>query len=121
MGDPDKVTQGPDPDKVTQGPDPDKVTQGPDQDKVAQPDPDENLFWLEAGSCAWSPAGLHLNLSYDEGGHIVPPQSVFIFLPKISPPDQTLRPTCKFLILGLLYHDLFSSENSVYKKFYYIN
>ena len=30
-----------------------------------------------------------LNLSYDEGGHIVPPKSVFIFLPKISPPDQT--------------------------------
>ena len=50
---------------------------------------------------------LGFNLSYDEGGHIVPPQSVFIFLPKISPPDQTLRPTCKFLILGLLYHDFF--------------
>ena len=48
-----------------------------------------------------------VNLSYDERGHIVPPKSVFIFLPKISPPDQTLRPTCKFLILGLLYHDFF--------------
>ena len=52
-------------------------------------------------------ASLFFNLSYDEGGHIVPPQSVFIFLPKMSPPDQTLRPTCKFLILGLLYHDFF--------------
>ena len=58
-----------------------------------------------------------LNLSYDEGGHIVPPQSVFIFLPKISPPDQTLRLTCKFLILGLLYHDFFSFVNLLYKKF----
>ena len=48
-----------------------------------------------------------LNLSYDEGGHNVPPQSAFIFLPKISPPDQTLTPTCKFLILGLLYHEFF--------------
>ena len=33
-----------------------------------------------------------------------PPQSVFIFLLKISPPDQTLRPACKFLILGIFYH-----------------
>ena len=49
-----------------------------------------------------------LNLSYDGGGALyAPPQSVFIFLLKISPPDQTLRPTCKFLILGLLYLDFF--------------
>ena len=48
------------------------------------------------------------NLSYDRGGGpYVPPQSVFIFLSKISPPDQTLRPTCKFLILVFLYHDFF--------------
>ena len=40
-------------------------------------------------------------------GGLCAPQSVFIFLPKISPPDQTLWPTCKFLILGLLYHDFF--------------
>ena len=50
---------------------------------------------------------LYINLSYDGGGPYVPPQSVFIFLPKISPPDQTLGPTCKFLILGLLYHNFF--------------
>ena len=41
------------------------------------------------------------------GGLMCPPQSVFIFSLKISPPDQTLRPTCKFLILGILYHDFF--------------
>ena len=41
------------------------------------------------------------------GGGLMCPQSVFIFFPKISPPDQTLRPTCKFLILGLLYHEFF--------------
>ena len=50
---------------------------------------------------------IYINLSFDGGGPYVPRQSVFIFLPKISPPDQTLRPTCKFLILGLLYHDFF--------------
>ena len=38
------------------------------------------------------------------GGPYVPPQSAFIFLLKISPPDQTLRPTCKFLMLGIFYH-----------------
>ena len=47
------------------------------------------------------------SLTFDGGGPYVPPQSVFIFLPKISPPDQTLRPTCKLLILGLLYHEFF--------------
>ena len=36
-----------------------------------------------------------------------PPHFVFIFLLKISPHDQTLRPTCKFLILGILYHYFF--------------
>ena len=51
-----------------------------------------------------------------------PPHFVFIFLLKISPPDQTLRPTCKFLILGIFYHAIFfSSKNLLYKKFYYIN
>ena len=49
------------------------------------------------------------NLSYDVGGGLMcPPKVFFIFLLKISPPDQTLRPTCKFLILGLLYHDFHS-------------
>ena len=48
-----------------------------------------------------------VNLSYDGGGPYVPPQSVFKKKKKISPPDQTLRPTCKFLILGLLYHEFF--------------
>ena len=64
-----------------------------------------------------------LNLSYDGGGGALcaPPLFVFIFLLKISPPDQTLRPTYKFLILGIFYHDFFLSENLVYKKFYYIN
>ena len=32
-----------------------------------------------------------------EGGPYVPPQSVFIFLPKISPPDQTLKKKKIFL------------------------
>ena len=49
----------------------------------------------------------YFNLSYDGGGALCAPQSVFIFLLKISPPDQTLRPTCKFLILGILYHEFF--------------
>ena len=48
-----------------------------------------------------------LTLVMMRGGTLCPPQSVFIFKPKISPPDQSLRPTCKFLILGLLYHDFF--------------
>ena len=51
--------------------------------------------------------GGYLTLVMMGGGPYVPPLSVFIFLPKISPPDQTLRPTCKFLILGILYHDFF--------------
>ena len=48
-----------------------------------------------------------VNLSYDGGGPYVPPQSVFIFLLKISPPDQTFIPSCKFLFLGLLSHEFF--------------
>ena len=44
-----------------------------------------------------------LKLSYDGGG-LMCPSFLFIFLLKISPPDQTLRPTCKFLILGIFYH-----------------
>ena len=47
------------------------------------------------------------NLSYDGGGGggpYVPQFFLFIFLLKISPPDQTLRPTCKFLILAIFYH-----------------
>ena len=43
-----------------------------------------------------------LNLSYDGGGDLYAPLKCFYFLLKISPPDQTLRPTCKFLILGIL-------------------
>ena len=63
-----------------------------------------------------------LNLSYDRGGAVCARHFLFIFLLKISPPDQTLRPTCKFLILGIFYHTIFfSSKNLVYKKFYYIN
>jgi len=41
------------------------------------------------------------------GGALCAPQSVFIFLLKISPPDQTLSPTCKLLILDILYHEFF--------------
>ena len=41
------------------------------------------------------------------GPYVPTPQSVFIFLQKISPPEQTLRPTYKLLILGLLYYDFF--------------
>ena len=52
-----------------------------------------------------------LDRSYDgEGGLSVLPHSLFIFLLKISPPDQTLRPTCKFLILGIFYHTIFFSR-----------
>ena len=32
---------------------------------------------------------------------------LFIFLLKISPQDQTLSPTCKFLIVGIFYHTIF--------------
>ena len=50
--------------------------------------------------------GERLTLVMMGGGAYMPPPKVFLFfLLKISPPDQTLRPTCKFLILGLLYHD----------------
>ena len=62
---------------------------------------------------------MYLNLSYDGGrGALCAPHSLFIFLLKISPPDQTLRPNCKFLILGIFYH---AKKHLVYKKFYYIN
>ena len=47
------------------------------------------------------------------GGALCAPQGVFIFLLKISPPDQTLRR--KLLILGILYHEFF-----VRLKIYYI-
>ena len=55
------------------------------------------------------------------GGLMCPP--LFIFLLKISPLDQTLRPTCKFLILNKFNNEKKkkNSENLVYKKFYYIN
>ena len=44
-------------------------------------------------------------LSYDGGrGLMCPSFFVYLFLLKISPPDQTLRPACKFLILGIFYH-----------------
>ena len=47
-----------------------------------------------------------LNLSYDRGGGgpYVPAIFYVFFLLKISPLDQTLRPTCKFLILAIFYH-----------------
>ena len=48
-----------------------------------------------------------LTLVMMRGAQCAPPQSVLIFLPKISPPDQTLRPTCILLILALLYHEFF--------------
>ena len=79
-----------------------------------------NQFWISASVCIWDSLCNDFqgfNLSYDEGWHIVPPQSVFIFLSKISPPDQTLRTTCKFLILGLLYHDFFFFWKFSIKKF----
>ena len=47
-------------------------------------------------------------------GGLMCPQSVLIFLPKISPPDQTLRPACKFLTLGLLCHDFFFFLNILF-------
>ena len=37
-----------------------------------------------------------INLSYDRGGALCARHFLCIFLLKISPPDQTLRPTCKF-------------------------
>ena len=54
----------------------------------------------------------YLTLVMMGGGALCAPQSVFIFLLKISPSDQTLRPTCKFLILGISYHEIF-----FYRKF----
>ena len=62
-----------------------------------------------------------LTLVIKGGGALCAPYSFLIFLLKISPPDQTLRTTCKFLILGIIYHAKKKSENLVYKKFYYIN
>ena len=49
--------------------------------------------------------GRFINLSYDggRGGALCAHDLLFIFLLKISPPDQTLRPTCEFLILGTFY------------------
>ena len=46
-----------------------------------------------------------INLSYDRG-LMCPPFFINFFL-KISPLDQTLRPTFKFLILGIFYHVIF--------------
>ena len=58
-----------------------------------------------------------LNLSYGGGGGLYVATIFYLFfiLLKISPPDQTLRPTCKFLILGIFYHFLkiFFTENLV--------
>ena len=50
---------------------------------------------------------MFLNLSYDRGGGggFMGPRFLFIFLLKISPPDQTPRPTCIFLILVIYYHE----------------
>ena len=45
--------------------------------------------------------GVNVNLSYDGGGLMCPPPKVFLFF------YQKSLPTCKFLILGLLYHDFF--------------
>ena len=56
-----------------------------------------------------TPVVTPLNLSYDGGGALCAPDFLFIFLLKISPPDQTLRPTCKFLIMGTFYHTIFFS------------
>ena len=48
---------------------------------------------------------IHLTLVMMGGALCAPPphHSLFSFLHKISPPDQTLTPTCKFLILGIFY------------------
>ena len=51
-----------------------------------------------------------LTLSYDGGGALCAHDFLLIFLLKISPPDQTLRPTCKFLILCIFYHTIFFLE-----------
>ena len=47
------------------------------------------------------------------GGASCAPHSLFIFLLKIIPPDQTLRPTCKYLILGIFYHAIFFGKFSI--------
>ena len=44
------------------------------------------------------------------GGALCACHFLSIFLLKISPPDQTLRPTCKFLILGIFCHTFFFLE-----------
>ena len=81
--------------------------------RVAVPDP--GCFWTLSGSRLF-------NLSYDRGGALCARHFLSICLLNISPLDQTLRPTCKFLILGIFYHTIFfSSKNFVFKKFYYIN
>ena len=49
----------------------------------------------------------YLTLVMMGGGALCAPPKCFYFFTKISPPDQTLRPTCKFLILGILYHESF--------------
>ena len=55
------------------------------------------------------------------GGGFMCPRFFIYFLIKISTPDQTLRPTCKFLILGIFTMQKKNSSNLVYEKFYYIN
>ena len=56
------------------------------------------------------------------GLYVPPPHFLFIFLIKISPPEQTLNTNCKFLIFGIFYNaKKEKSENLVYSKFYYIN
>ena len=41
------------------------------------------------------------------GGALCAPKVFLFFSLKISPTDQTLRPTCKFIILGIFYHTFF--------------
>ena len=53
-----------------------------------------------------------IKLLTNKGGGLDVPTIFFYFLTKnLSPmPDQTLRPTCKFLILGIFYHTIFVSR-----------
>jgi len=44
---------------------------------------------ISRARCSTETMLLSLNLSYDGGGALCAPQSVFIFLLRISPPDQT--------------------------------
>ena len=50
------------------------------------------------------------------GGIMCPPFFIYFFTKNLSP-QPNLRPTCKFLILGIIYNAIFFSKNLAYKKF----